>query len=167
MLISGGTSQTWRPAWTKHISKSAVNCPIQQCRLYIFRALTAVTTIYTMPHPVIGFQLWHSLLHWVALDGTGATEANFTINQKQTILARVLEVTEVTAVDMHNTLHIQDLLIHSTLNICMLTLCQLLSLKIKFSNCNRSIKLLSCCKEQQIVCIMIFHNAPCAKSFLN
>lgn len=70
----------------------------------------------------------------MALDGTGATEANFTINQKQTILARVLEVTEVTAVDMHNTYHIQDLLIHSTLNICMLTLCQLLSLKIKFSN---------------------------------
>lgn len=44
----------------------------------------------------------------MALNGTTATEAYLTTNENKTILARVLKVVEVTAVDMGDTLYIPN-----------------------------------------------------------
>lgn len=51
----------------------------------------------------------------MALNGTGAMEANSTMNQNKEILSRVLEVMEVTAIVIGYTLYTQDFFIHSTL----------------------------------------------------
>lgn len=44
----------------------------------------------------------------MALNGTSATEAYLTTNENKTILAGVLKVVEVTAVDMGDTLYVQN-----------------------------------------------------------
>lgn len=86
--------------------------------------LAAVLPLYMMSHHCIS-----ALTLAASLNGTAATEANLTTNQNKPILAKVLKVTKVTAIDAGHALYIQVLFTHinpqcshACLNICMLVL---------------------------------------------
>lgn len=59
---------------------------------------------------IIGFQLRQHLLHWMALNCTGAMEASLPTNRNKTILSRVLKVMKMIAIDFSHTSYIQDFL---------------------------------------------------------